>query len=122
MQSGSLRNRIDIIEPVIVQDPATGIDSTEWHYKYQGVPAAFRTLTAREQMAASQRQSQVTSEFEIRSGLNINPEDMIAFNGRLWDIEPPQDDPTLRVMQKIRAYDKSSLQDIEISPDSNGSS
>lgn len=118
MKAGTLRHRIDIIMPVVTVDPVTGIESTEWHYKYRDIPAAFRALTSREMMAAAQRQSAVTSEFEIRYGLDVKPEDMIVFNSRVWDIEPPQDDETLRIMQKIRAYDKSSLQDIEIEEES----
>lgn len=124
MQAGSLRHRIDVIEPVIVQDPNTGIDKTEWHYKYRGIPAGFEPMSTRELHAAAQRQSQSSVKFKIRSGLNIDPQDMIVFNGRIWDIESPSHDSTLRIDDRIMAADKSSLQDIEITEpdDSNGSS
>lgn len=114
MKAGSLRHRVDVIYPHTTIDPDTGIDRTVWRYKYTKVPAAFRALSAREMIAATQRQSQVTSEFEIRASYDMQPEYMIVFNGRLWDAEPPQPDPTAMIYQKIRAYDKSPLQDIEI--------
>ena len=114
MRAGTLRHRIDILKKEVIQNPVTGVVSDVWTYRYRGVPAAYRTLTSRERMAANQRQSEVTSEFEIRWGLAIEPTDKIAFNGKLWDIDPPEDDPTLKRMQKIRAVAKSSLQTIEV--------
>lgn len=115
MRAGTLRHRIDIVRKTTTQDPTTGLVTDAWAYVYRGVPAAYRPLTSRERMAASQRQSEVDVEFEIRSGLTIEAADKIAFNGKLWDIDPPQDDPTLKRYQKIRAVAKSSLQGITIS-------
>lgn len=114
MRAGTLRHHIDIIRRTVIQNPVNGLISESWAYAYRDVPAAYRALTSRERMAASQRQSEVDVEFEIRAGLDIVPTDKIAFNGKLWDIDPPQDDPTLKRMQKIKAVAKSSLQGITI--------
>ena len=115
MRAGTLRHRIDIVRKTVTQNPVTGLVTDSWAYVYRGVPAAYRSLTSREKMAASQRQSEAEVEFEIRSGLTIESTDKIAFNGKLWDIDPPQDDETLKRYQKIKAVAKSSLQGIEIS-------
>lgn len=114
MRAGTLRQRIDFVRKTVTQNPTTGIISESWAYVYRGVPAAYRALTSRERMAASQRQSEVDVEFEIRAGLDIVPTDKIAFNGKLWDIDPPQDDPTLKRYQKIKAVARSSWQGITI--------
>lgn len=113
IRAGELRHRIDIIRKTTGQD-ANGF-ATETHTVHiAGVPAAFRPLTANERAAASQRQSESTAEFEIRAGLDIRPDDLIRFNGRLWNIDPKLPDSTLRINDRIQAADPESIQGIEI--------
>lgn len=113
IRAGQLRHRIDIIRKTTGQD-ANGFETEIHTVHLASIPAAFRPLTANERAAASQRQSESTAEFEIRAGLDIRPDDLIRFNGRLWNIDPPLRDATLKISDRIQAADPESIQGIEI--------
>lgn len=86
-----------------------GIRSETWAAKtvdglaYANVPVSFRALSARELLAAGARQSESTVEFEFRAGLDIDPQDRILFDGKVYDIEPPELDPTRARFIRIKA-------------------
>lgn len=113
MSAGRFRHRIDVIRKTTGKD-ANGFETEVHTVQHSGVPASFRALTANERSAASQRQSASNAEFEIRAGLDIRADDLIRFNGRLWNIDPALKDSTLRVVDRIQASDPESIQGIEI--------
>lgn len=113
MRAGQLRHRIDIIRKIETMD-ANGFPVETWSVIHATVPASFRALTANERAAAAQRQSESVAEFEIRAGLDIQPNDKIRFNGRIWNIDPILRDPTLKRSDRIQASDPESIQSITV--------
>lgn len=98
-----MRHRITVQRKTETIDPATGVRSTAWADHLVSVPAAIRPMTSRELQAAAARQSEVSVEFEIRTGLDIEAGDRIVFDGHIWDIEPPTLDETRARRMKIKA-------------------
>lgn len=103
---GQMRHRITIErETESAPDPDTGIPGTsEWQTQYSSIPAAYRSLTAREVQAAGARQAETTSEFEIRPLPDILESDRIVFDGEVWEIDGIKYDETRQRRMKIGAH------------------
>jgi SPP1 family predicted phage head-tail adaptor len=100
---GPMRHRIDIQRLTRTTNPSTGVVSETWATVHESYPASVRALSARELQAAGARQSEATVEFEMRADVTVNPDDRILFEGDVYDIEPPQLDPTRRRFYRIKA-------------------
>jgi SPP1 family predicted phage head-tail adaptor len=57
LKAGRLRHRVDIEQPVSVQDPVSGGIVRSWAVVHEAVPAAIEPMSVREFLAAQQLQS-----------------------------------------------------------------
>lgn len=85
MQSGRLRHRITIQEPVESSDGMGGVTTT-WN-TFATIWANIRPLRGREYIAAQQTQSGITHKIEIRYLENLTPKKRVKWNSRYFDIE-----------------------------------
>lgn len=93
--SGTLRHRIEIQEPVEVQDSDTGDVTFEWDTIEGGksVPASIEPLSAREFLAASATQSKVVARITIRYRAGITAKMRCLHGSRIYNIEGVLADP-----------------------------
>ncbi len=89
LNSGSLRHRIEIQEPVEVQDSDTGDVTFEWDTVdgCDSVPAEIAPLSAREFIASAATQSKVVARIVIRYRAGITAKMRALHRGRVYNIE-----------------------------------
>jgi SPP1 family predicted phage head-tail adaptor len=89
LNSGTLRHRIEIQEPVEVQDSDTGDITEEWVTVdgCDSVPAEIAPLSAREFLAASAIQSKVVARIMIRYRAGLTAKMRILHRGTIYNIE-----------------------------------
>jgi SPP1 family predicted phage head-tail adaptor len=85
--AGRLRHRIQIEEPVRVQDPTTGEVMTAWRLLKTSVPAAIEFLSARELMAAQSLHSSITARITIRYRPGLTAQMRIVHKGIIYNPE-----------------------------------
>ena len=88
LNSGSLRHRIEIQEPVEVQDSDTGDITWEWDTVEgcESVPAEIAPLSAREFLAASATQSDVAARITIRYRAGITAKMRCLHGSKIYNI------------------------------------
>lgn len=86
IESGKLRHRIIIEEPVYAQDQATGGMTPTWQ-QFALAWAAIEPLSARDLVAAKAQQSKVIARIVCRAVAGIAPNMRISHNGRIYSIE-----------------------------------
>lgn len=86
IESGKLRHRIIIQEPVYTQDQANGGMTPTWQ-EFARVWAAIEPLSARDFVAAKAQQSKVVARIVCRAVAGIAPNMRIMHNDRIYSIE-----------------------------------
>lgn len=64
--AGKFRHRIAIDRRINAQNPTTGVITVTWENVHPSVPASIEPLSAREFIAASAGQSEITARITIR--------------------------------------------------------
>lgn len=85
LDSGKLRHRVTLQEPIRKQDPSTGEVTTEWG-DVAKLWASVEPLSAREFIAAQAGQSQVSARIVIRYRAGVNATQRILFRGEVYGI------------------------------------
>lgn len=95
LDSGSLRHRIEIQEPVEVQDSDTGDVTFDWDTAdgCESVPASIEPLSAREFIASAATQSKVVARIMIRYRSGITAKMRCLHRGKIYNIEGVLADP-----------------------------
>lgn len=92
--AGKLRHRISIQRRQVAgQDPQTGAPLYAWVDVWANVPAAIEPLSAREFIAASAVQSEVTTRITIRYRAGVTAAMRILHNDCIYNIQGVLADP-----------------------------
>lgn len=91
--AGNLRHRVSIQRKQITQNPQTGAMTETWVDAWSNVPAAIEPLSAREFIAASAVQSEVTTRITIRYRAGVTASMRILHNDRIYNIQGVLPDP-----------------------------
>lgn len=87
MRAGSLRHRVEIQRPDYVQDQNSGEMVRGWATAWDKVPCSIEPLSAREFIAASATQSQVTARIVIRYRPGVTSAMRVLHRDRIYAIE-----------------------------------
>ncbi|WP_144561681.1 phage head closure protein [Bacillus mycoides] len=106
LNTGDLRNRIIIEEPVSIKDELGQVIETSWK-EFKKAWAMLKTVKGSEYIAASASQATRICRFVIPHTSGITEEMRINLKGRIFDIiEPPTNDDeiyqTLTIIAKER--------------------
>lgn len=102
---GKYRHRVTIEHQVTARDPGDGSEVLTWEVLYAAVPADVLTGPGREFNAANAEQAETVARINMRWFPGLTADMRILWDGRVYNIKPPETDSTGRREYRIQCTD-----------------
>lgn len=102
---GKYRHRVTIEHQVPIRDPGDGSEIVTWEVFQAGVPAEVLTGPGRELVAANAEQAETVARINMRWFPGLTSDMRILWDGRVYNIKPPETDSTARREYRIQCTD-----------------
>lgn len=102
---GKYRHRVTIEHQVTTRDPGDGSELVAWEVFQAGVPAEVLTGPGREFNAANAEQAETVARINMRWFPGLLTTMRILWDGRVYNIKPPETDSTGRREYRIQCTD-----------------
>lgn len=102
---GKYRHRVTIEQQVTTRDPDDGSEVVGWVTFIEDVPAEVLTGPGREFRAANAEQAQTVARVNMRWFPGLTSEMRILWDGKIYNIDPPETDATGRREYRIQCTD-----------------
>lgn len=102
---GKYRHRVTIEHQVTTRDPGDGSEIVTWEVFQDAVPADVLTGPGREFVAANAGQAETVARINMRWFPGLTSQMRILWDGRVYNLNPPETDATARREYRIQCTD-----------------